>query len=494
MYFTGGTRYNRKRVPPEANRTPCVTRAAKPFSRFHPAHFLTRKGDRGCLTFANLKFIFAFLPAALILYHAVPKRYKNIVLLGISVLFYGLGSWAQTVLLAADVLANYLLSGLFSGRMAAGPARRFWFWFTIAANTALLAWFKCGSSIPIGISFYSFQMIAYQADVYRNKIPRETSLLRFGTFLFFFPKLQEGPITRYDEMSSDLRNPVFHLPDLEEGFRMFAVGLAYKALLADKLGGLWHQLSVVGYDSISTPFAWVGMGAYTLQLYFDFHGYSLMAIGIGRMFGFILPRNFIFPYGSTSISEFYRRWHATLGSWFRDYIYIPLGGSRAGMGRTIRNLLVVWLITGLWHGVRWNFVLWGFSLFVFIAAEKLFLRKWLDRWPMLGHLYVLFFIPLTWMLFANTSFPDMGVFFSRLFPFSSAGTNVFPGDWVQYTVKYAPYLAAGCVFLTRRPEEFLLGGREKYRVAASVLLTVLFWASVYSIHNSANNPFLYLQF
>ena len=444
------------------------------------------------MTFSDLKFIFAFLPASLVLYYIAPKRLKNYVLLVGSLFFYGFGSLWQTGLLAADVVANYFLAGTFSGRNTGRRRRRFFFWLTVAANTLLLVWFKCRNSIPVGISFYTFQMIAYQADVYRGTIPREESLLRFGTYLFFFPKLQEGPITRYDELALNLRRPVCRAENLEEGFRIFVVGLSYKALLADKLGGLWKQLSVIGYDSVSTPMAWLGMGAYTLELYFDFNGYSLMAVGIGKMFGFSLPLNFLFPYSSVTVSEFYRRWHATLGRWFRDYIYIPMGGSRKGTARTIWNLLFVWLLTGLWHGIRWNFVLWGLSLFVLIALEKLFLRKWLERFPLLGHLYVLLLIPLTWMLFANTNFPDIAAYFARLFAFGSGGVN-YPGDWLEYGRSYAPYLLGGCLFLIPKCEKFLLDGK-KHRAVTTVILAVFFWMSVYSIHNSANNPFMYLQF
>ncbi len=445
------------------------------------------------MTFSDLKFIFAFLPILLILYYLVPKRFKNHVLLGGSILFYGLGSWWQTGLLALDILANYLLTALFSDEKKEIWKKRFWFWLTVALNTALLVWFKCGNFIPIGISFYTFQMIAYQADVYRNDTSREKALLRFGTYMFFFPKLQMGPITRYDELSLELRNPEFQFEYLEEGFRTFVVGLSYKILLADKLSGLWNQLSAIGYDSVSTPLAWLGMAAYTLQLYFDFHGYSLMAIGIGRMFGFELPANFLFPYCSTSISEFYRRWHITLGRWFRDYIYIPLGGSREGMARTVLNLLIVWVLTGLWHGIGWNFVLWGISLFLMIALEKLFLKKWLDRIPLLGHLYVLFFIPLTWMLFANTNFSDLAVYFTRLFPIGSIGGNVYSGDWLEYGRLYSPYLLTGFLFLLPWPENFLRY-RKRHNVLTTGILLVLFWLCVYSIHSSASNPFLYLQF
>ncbi len=443
------------------------------------------------MTFSELRFIFAFLPASLVLYYIAPKRLKNYVLLVGSLLFYGFGSWWQTGLLAADVAANYFLAGTFSDRR--GSHRRLFFWLTVGANAALLVWFKCRSSIPVGISFYTFQMIAYQVDVYRGSISRERSLLRFSTFMFFFPKLQEGPITRYDELAVDFRCHACRAENLEAGFRIFVLGLAYKALLADKLAGLWKQLSVIGYDSISTPMAWFGMGAYTLELYFDFSGYSLMAIGIGKMFGFTLPENFLFPYSSLSVSEFYRRWHATLGRWFRDYVYIPMGGSRAGMVRTIGNLFFVWVLTGLWHGIRWNFVLWGLSLFVLIALEKLFLRKWLEKYPLVGHLYILFFIPLTWMLFANGNLADIAVYFSRLFPFMGGGVSIYAGDWLEYGGAYAPYLAAGCVFLFPQCERFLRDDK-KYRAVTTIILAALFWMSVYSIHNSANNPFMYLQF
>ena len=442
------------------------------------------------MTFSDLKFIFAFLPATLVLYYIAPKRLKIYVLFFGSLLFYGLGSWWQTGLLAADVASNYFLSAAFAGKDR--PHRRLWFWAAIGANAAMLVSFKCRSSIPVGISFYTFQMIAYLADVYRGTVRREASLLRFGAYMFFFPKLQEGPITRYDELAQNLRQPVCRAENLEAGFRTFVVGLAYKTLLADKLAGLWRQLSVIGYDSISTPMAWLGMFAYTLQLYFDFNGYSLMAVGIGRMFGFSMPSNFLFPYSSTSVSEFYRRWHATLGRWFRDYIYIPLGGSREGTARTIVNLLFVWLLTGLWHGLHWNFVLWGLSLFALIALEKLFLRRRLEKFPLLGHFYLLFVIPLTWMLFAHTNLADIVVYFSRLFSVGG-GVSVYASDWLEYGRAYAPYLLAGCVFLVPRCEQ-LLTECKKHRVATTAALVVLFWMSVYSIHNSVNNPFMYLQF
>lgn len=446
------------------------------------------------LVFSDLKFIFIFLPVTVALYYIVPKKLKNYILLAGSLLFYGLGSWWQAGLLALDTVINYFLAGTFSVQDASSRRRRFFFWLTVIMNTAVLVWFKCRGTIPIGISFYTFQILAYQADVYRGECHREESLMRFATYLFFFPKLQEGPITRYDEVVGYFYRPICRAENLEEGFRIFALGLAYKVLLADKLAGLWRQLSVIGYDSVSTPMAWLGMAAYTLELYFDFNGYSLMAVGIGKMFGFSLPQNFLFPYSSVSVSEFYRRWHATLGTWFRDYVYIPLGGSRRGMARTIVNLLLVWLLTGLWHGMQWNFVLWGVSLFVLIALEKLFLRGILEKVPAFGHVYVLFVIPMTWMLFANRNLADLCTFFSRLFPFAGCGSNVFAGDWLEYGLGYAPYLLAGCMFLIPSFERFLVDARKKYRVVTTVLLAALFWASIYSIHSSAENPFMYLQF
>lgn len=446
------------------------------------------------MTFSDLRFIFIFLPCLLILYFHVPKRLKGYVLLVGSIVFYGLGSLWQTGLLAADVLVNYFLTGTFANNRKIGPGRKFWFWLTITLNAGLLVWFKCRPPLPVGISFYTFQMIAYQVDVYRHNIPREQSLKRFSTYMFLFPKLQQGPITRYGDLSHELRYPVSKAENIEAGFSAFAMGLSYKVLLADKLGGLWKQLSVIGYDSVSTPMAWLGMAAFTLELYYDFHGYSLMALGVGQMFGLTLPRNFTFPYCSKSISEFYRRWHVTLGTWFRDYVYIPLGGSRCGMACTILNLLIVWVLTGLWHGVGWNFVLWGLSLFVLIALEKLFLKKWLEKVPVLAHIYVLFFIPLTWMLFANTDFPSLLVYFERLFPLAASGSDVINlNDWMKYGLEYLPYLLAGCTFLVPWPEEFLLG-RKKWKPAAYAVLLGLFLLCIVSIHNSASNPFMYLQF
>lgn len=449
-----------------------------------------RKG-RFLLVLSNLRFLFVFLPASLLLYYLVPRRCKNDILLAASVLFYGLGSWNQALLLAADTAVNYALS---AGVASRGAMKRFWLWFSIAANTALLVFFKSGGTIPIGISFYTFQMIAYQADVFRNDVPREKSLLRFSTFLFFFPKLQEGPILRYGEVSCQLAHPVCRAENLEEGFRMLALGLACKALLADKLAGLWRQISVVGSESVSTPFAWLGMAAYSMQLYFDFQGYSLIAIGIGRMFGFSLPQNFDSPYCSVSVSEFYRRWHITLGRWFRDYVYIPMGGSREGTARTVFNLFVVWALTGLWHGLRWNFLLWGLSLFALIALEKLFLKKYLERWRLLGHLYVLLVIPLSWMLFANQNLADLAVYFQRLFPAARTAGGGNSSDWIFYGKGYLPYLLAGCACLSPWPRKFFLEMRGRVRVLSGILLSAVFWASVWSIHMSAGNPFLYLQF
>lgn len=446
------------------------------------------------LTFADLKFIFAFLPITLLLYYLLPKKFKNPLLLLASIVFYAFGSIPQLGILSLDIIVNYLLSILISKKNLKPIIKKALFSFIISLNVLLLIYFKYNHTMPIGISFYTFQMIAFQIDVFRKDIKPEKSFIRFATFMFFFPKIQQGPIARYSDLSAELCNNEINIVNLEDGFRTFILGLSYKALIADKLGGLWHQVSVIGYDSISTPMAWLGMFTYTLQLYFDFHGYSLMAMGIGKMFGFSIPRNFEFPYLSKSIAEFYRRWHVTLGFWFRDYIYFPLGGSRCKKPRMVLNLLIVWLITGFWHGGQLNFILWGFALFVFIAIEKLFLKDFLQKSKIISHLYVLLVIPLTWMLFAITDFSDMGVYFSRLFPFFSSATNVNPLDFVQYLFKYSPFLIAGCGFLFEWPEKFLLESKGFYRVATNVFLFLFFAYGVYTVHTSASNPFMYLQF
>ena len=296
--------------------------------------------------------------------------------------------------------------------------------------------------LPVGISFYTFKSISYLIDVYRSG-HAERSFLRFGAYLCCFPQIVSGPIMRYGEMEQAQQFGVWKAARAEDGLKYIIAGLGMKVLLADRLGFLWNDIQTIGFESISTPLAWLGAAAYSMELYFDFAGYSLIAVGIGRMIGLPAIKNFDQPYSSRSVSEFYRRWHMTLGSWFRDYLYIPLGGNRKGTLRTVFNLLLVWAVTGFWHGGGLHFILWGMILGLLVVIEKLWIGKWLKKSKILSHAYVLFVIPLTWMVFAIPTLPEIGVYFARLFPFFGVGSAVNPGDFAKELTLFIPELVGG---------------------------------------------------
>ena len=319
------------------------------------------------------------------------------------------------------------------------------------------------------------------------------------SYILFFPKLLSGPIARLEQMETRKVRLMGEKPprngvNIEYGAACFIIGLGYKVLLANQLAGLWREIQTIGLPSVSTQLAWMGVIGYSLQLYFDFQGYSLMAIGIAKMLGYTMPNNFDSPYLSKSVSEFYRRWHITLGAWFRDYVYIPLGGSRKGTGRTIINLFAVWLLTGLWHGFGVNFLLWGMFLFFWIAMEKIWLRKFLENKPWLAHIYVLLVIPLSWVFFALPELSDIVWCFLRLFgpivPYE--GINVSAGDYLKYGSMYWPFLVAGIFFAFPFGEKWL---KRNYRRGLGILvLLVIFWMSVYQLAMGLNNPFMYFSF
>ena len=347
--------------------------------------------------------------------------------------------------------------------------------------------------LPIGISFYTFQISSYLIDVYRGKVRAERSVIALGTYLCMFPQLIAGPIVTYSSVNVQLRARKHSMAKVEEGLKLFTLGLGYKVLIANQVAGLWHQVNTIGYDSISTPLAWMGIAAYSFQIYFDFYGYSLMAKGLGKLLGFQFPDNFSNPYLSLSMTEFWRRWHITLGSWFREYVYIPLGGNRKGFARTIRNMLAVWLLTGLWHGASWNFILWGFMMFVLISVEKMGWGKVTERFRLLGHLYMALVIPLTWLIFAVPDMGQIGLYLSRLFPFlGGVEGNVFAGDYVKYGKMYGISMIAALIFSTGLPERMYR--KWKFHVVTALLLTAVFWGAVYCIYLGMDDPFLYFNF
>ena len=457
------------------------------------------------VNFAGLEFLFRFLPIFLILYYIAPARYRETLLLAGSLFFYAVGEPVFILLLIAATGINFWLgrkgfqfSGGFAEHGWQKKKRKICLIWAVVIDVGILAGFKAASAfidnslLPMGLSFYTFKMISYQMDLYRGEIWEKPSLKNTALYFMVFPQVVSGPVMRYNEGMFSMKK-TYAWEQFEDGLKYFVLGLGMKVLLADRLAILWNDLQMIGFQSISTPLAWFGAAGYSLELYFDFWGYSLMASGLMVMLGYDFITNFNHPYASKSISEFYRRWHVTLGSWFKDYVYIPMGGSRCGSGRLAFNLAVVWLLTGLWHGNGVNFLIWGAVLGAFIIMEKLLYGKFLNKIPVLGNLYVILFIPLTWVVFAITDLGQMGTYFGRLFPFiGGAGTAVNTQDIFKYAQNYGPIFIAGIVLCI--PFVFRFYEMHKKNPLILLLLAGIFWLSVYFIAGSAGNPFMYFKF
>ena len=459
------------------------------------------------MVFSSLEFILIFLPLFLVVYYLLPDQYRNLCLLLFSLGFYAYGTREipeHFVLLLVMLCLNYL-AGLLIGRF-----RHKWLLVLgMTLNFGVLILFKYSSflvrnlaaavgvssldfqiALPIGISFYTFQMASYLIDIYRGTVPAERSILNFGVYVTMFPQLIAGPIVRYQDIRKRLRKRKYSLHAFFYGLSQFILGLGLKVLFANRIGGLWRNVCSIGFESISIPLAWMGILSCSLQLYFDFWGYSLMAIGLGRMIGFSIPVNFRHPYQSRSMTEFWRRWHITLGSWFREYVYIPLGGNRKGKGRTYCNLLIVWVLTGIWHGAGWNFLLCGLFLFAVIAIEKACLLPVLEKHNLLSHLYMLLLILLSWLMFSITDIHELGIYLQRLI--GLGGEAVFYEDYIKYADQYGMLLAVGLLFCT--PVPYRVWDEVKRPWATAVLLLVVLVTCIYYLYRGMNDPFLYFNF
>lgn len=471
------------------------------------------------MVFSSIAFIMYFMPVFFLVYYILPASYKNawLFLASLGFYYYGVrGNPGYLLLMIMSVVVNFVAGKLIEAQKTK-RARKAWLVVGIVYDLGWLILFKYlgflienlnalfgamhvkvqletwNLILPIGISFYTFQIISYLVDVYRRETKAEKSLISLGTYLCMFPQLIAGPIVNYHLIQEQLHKRKHSMEKVESGLKVFALGLAYKVLLANRVGHLWTEVTAIGYESISTPLAWMSIVAYSLQLYFDFYGYSLMAIGLGRMMGFDFPQNFNNPYMAVSMTDFWRRWHMTLGGWFREYVYIPLGGNRGGFAKTVRNMFVVWLLTGLWHGASWNFVLWGLLLFVLLFVEKAGLGKVLERYKALGHIYMILWIPLSWLVFVITDLSQLGIYLQKLFPFfGSTGTVLFQGDYLKYGKTYGVYLVLGILFATGVQEKLLK--KNKNRIWVILLLLALFWASVYCMYLGMDDPFLYFRF
>ena len=472
------------------------------------------------MVFSSLTFLFLFLPIFLIIYYLIQEQYRNGLLFLGSLVFYGLGEPSFLFLILCSVFVNFFIGKLIAHFSEQPFQKRLFLILALVYNFGILFFFKYtnfflenansllrlnGSSfqfslldvtLPLGISFYTFQIVSYIVDVYRGTIQAETSLINLGAYLCMFPQLIAGPIVVYSDISSALKKRTVTITNLDNGLKTFILGLGYKVILANRIGTLWNEVCTIGYESISTPLAWLGALAYSMQLYFDFCGYSLMAIGLGEMLGFQMPENFRHPYMARSVTDFWRCWHITLGAWFKEYIYIPLGGNRKGKLKTIRNLFIVWILVGFWHGAAWNFLLWGLMIFLFQILEKNLLLPLLKKEniiaKIMSHTYMIFYILVSWTIFAISDFGQLGVYLARMFPFFGIGQTLNPMDFVKYLSTYGVLLILCILFCTDYPEKLLQKLQDK-AISVGIALGI-FWYAVYFLAIGINNPFLYFRF
>ena len=460
------------------------------------------------MSFASLVFLYFFLPVVLVGYYCFPRRWRNPFLLAANLLFYGWGEpWFLPVILVTAA-ANWWM-GRQMGRCADRQCQRLWLAAALVVDLGLLVAFKYTGFVlksiglgqllpgpiplPLGISFYTFQVVSYMVDIYRNTVPVENSLVSFSTYMTFFPQLIAGPIVRYDELRTQMsgRQETWH--KIADGFCLLMIGLGKKMLLANPMGELWEGLRALT-GNIGILGAWAGAAAFTLQIYFDFSGYSDMARGLGRMFGFEIPINFRYPYAAQSIQDFWRRWHITLSSWFRDYVYIPLGGSRRGAGRTIVNLFAVWVLTGLWHGAAWNYVLWGVYYFVLLTAERLIGQARLARVPrVLRHFLTMALVIVGWVLFAIEDFGALGAYLFAMFSLSGGVLSTQAAVWV---LSYLPLMVAAAFASLPFAANFVRRKKQSapVRWGAPVYCLLLLAAGTAALAAQSYNPFLYFRF
>lgn len=473
------------------------------------------------MVFSSVVFLFYFLPLALALYTAAPHRLKNAALLLISLFFYAWGEPVYVVLLLFSSVIDYINGLLLERYSSRQSMRRLVLICSIAVNIGVLCFFKYADfliltindlmhtniaplelPLPIGISFYTFQTMSYTIDVYRNRVQAQRNFVSFAAYVSMFPQLVAGPIVRYDDVDKQLNHRRVTMEQFAYGIKRFIIGLGKKLLLANNIGLLWDTMqNSLGMGELTTVGAWLGAVAFAFQIYFDFSGYSDMAIGLGAMLGFHFPENFRYPYISTSATEFWRRWHITLGSWFRDYVYFPMGGSRVGRGRLIFNLFTVWFLTGLWHGASWNFILWGLYFGLLIGLEKLWLTPVLERtWRPLRHLYLLLAALFGWVLFAIEDLQAIGDYIGTMLGFGQAGwfsdADRFQllnyGTLLSILVVASTPWAADLVHQWKAREK--RNQRILYTVIEILVLGSILVASTAYIIDDTYNPFLYFRF
>lgn len=466
------------------------------------------------MVFSSTIFLCVYLPLVLLGYYICPKKGRNLFLLIVSLVFYAWGEPKYVFLMIFSILVNYIFGRLMDKHRENKKRLKLMLVLSVVIDIGLLSVFKytdfiitnvnaifganfdlLNIALPIGISFYTFQAMSYTIDVYRDDVRVQKNLIDFGMYITMFPQLIAGPIVRYADVQDQLAERSVTTADFSEGVMRFVVGLGKKVLLANQMGAVWSDIYALGGD-VSALMAWTGAIAYTFQIYFDFSGYSDMAIGLGRMFGFKFPENFRYPYQSVSITDFWRRWHITLSTWFKEYLYIPLGGNRYGLARQALNLLIVWSLTGFWHGAGWNFVMWGLYYFVILFIEKLFLLKALDKLPkFFRHVYALLLIIIGWVIFASDDVSVLLPYLGSMF-----GANGAIGGMDVYTLlTKAVLLIICCIASTELPKKLFLSAAGAMNEKAaftlkSVLMIALLALSMILLIGDSYNPFLYFRF
>ena len=463
------------------------------------------------MVFSSLLFLFLYLPVVLAIYYAVPRAWRNVWLFIANLAFYGWGEPVYILLMLFSICINFFAGVLIDRNSENRKKAKTILILDVVINLAMLAFFKYYDlfaatlsripgvaipalhlALPIGISFYTFQTMSYPIDIYRGDARVQKNFISFGTFVALFPQLIAGPIVRYKDIASQLDFRATGAEQFASGVRRFAVGLGKKVLIANNIGALWDVYAAKAPGELTVLGAWLGILAFSLQIYFDFSGYSDMAIGLGRMLGFEFLENFNYPYISKSVTEFWRRWHISLGTWFRDYVYIPLGGNRKGPWRQILNLLIVWALTGFWHGANWTFLCWGLYYAVFLIIEKLFLLKKLERVPVLATIYTLLVAVCGWVLFDLPSLSAAVSYYGAMFGVGAAGAAAADFFYLkEYAVVFLVCILA-CLPLGKKLYD-KLPGKVKAWLTPVMIAAVLILSTAYLV-DATYNPFLYFRF
>lgn len=470
------------------------------------------------MLFSSILFLFYFLPVVLIVYFLSPRKYRNYILFLSSLFFYSWGEPRFIWIMLFSTVVDYTCGRMihYHKTQAGFKKAKWWLITSITVNVSLLGFFKYSNFflaninsllnldipllkiiLPIGISFYTFQTMSYTIDLYRGETEVQNNIINFGTYVTLFPQLIAGPIVRYQDVASEIDHRLESYDMFGEGIKKFIIGLGKKVLLANNIGLLWSNISS-GMYNMSLATAWIGIISFGFQIYFDFSGYSDMAIGLGKIFGFNFLENFNYPYMSKSITEFWRRWHISLGTWFREYVYIPLGGNRKGLSIQVRNILIVWMLTGIWHGASWNFLLWGLYFGILLTFEKLFLLDILEKLPsFVTRLYTLLLVIISWVIFAFDSMAE-GIDYIKIL-FGASGLELYNSDFIYlfYTnIVLLSILAMGSTDIPKRTWNYLY---DKYKeniawmTENAYLLLILFLSIAYLVDQSYN-PFLYFRF